>query len=393
MSIKPWQAVTDVDPEDYYYEPLYFVRSHCEPKDPGNSVTQIWDVVFEPGNSDCVATCGGRYLCVFKVSTGQLMLKYTHAQRSHELFTLSWTILAEDMVMLASGSASGEIRLFHPARQVSFHHWSVGRGVAVYAVKFHTNQPSWMFVGSNNSEVGLWDIGDPRPPHYNCRPRQLVRLVADSGDIYSMAWVTEEEWLMVGTAEGLVGWKVLEEKVKEEMFPRYRPNMVKFRLPGGGDEPPYVDSVCSLGEGLVAAKCVGYGSIFVFKAKFKLKERQGRTSEVQVLMEFKWSKSDDFYMNIGGSSSLGLVACGDDKGTTWVYSLPGWLLGTGEEPDELPCRMLPLGKLPWPHVDVNSNELSKDTMLDKVTFSPCGQYLVCVTNTNIVAINRRVKYR
>ena len=145
-----------------------------------------------------------------------------------------------------------------------------------------------------------------------------------------------------------------------------------------------MDSVCSLGEGLVAAKCVGYGSIFVFRVQFKAKERQSRTSDVLVLMEFKWSKTDDFYMNIGGSTALGLVACGDDKGTTWVYSLPGWLLGTGEEPAELPSRMLPLGRrkadnqmavdftelivgrLPWPQVDVNRNEEAKETMLGEV---------------------------
>ena len=157
------------------------------------------------------------------------MLKYTHNDRGHELFTLSWTKLGEHM-MLASGSASGEVRLFHPARQVSFHHWSVGRGVAVYAVEFHNSQPSWLFVGSNKSEVGLWDVGDPRPPQYvGCKPTQLMKVVADKGDIYSMAWVKEMEWLMVGTAEGLVGWNVQESEVQGDKFPRYKPGMVKFQ--------------------------------------------------------------------------------------------------------------------------------------------------------------------
>jgi len=360
------------------------------PKDTTNTKTQIWDVVFEPGNSDCVATCGGRFLCVFQVSTGDLLLKYTHSERDHELYTISWTRLSGHM--LASGSASGEVRLFHPAKQVSFHHWSVGRAVAIYAVKFHTSQPSWLFVGSNKSEVGLWDVGDPQPPHYvGCKPNQLMRLVANSGDIYSMAWVKGEEWLMVGTAEGLVGWSVDEEKVQENKFPRYKPTMVKFKLPGESGEAPYVDSVCSLGEGLVAAKCVGYGSIFVFRAQFIVKEGQCKTCVVQVLVEFKWSKTDDFYMNIGGSLELGLMACGDEKGTTWIYKLPEWLHSTDKWPEVLPSKMLPLGRLPWPEIigTTADTEDTQETMLDKVTFSPCGKYLVSVTNTNIVAIWRR----
>ena len=187
-------------------------------------------MVFEPGSGDMVATCGGRFLCVFKVQTGELMLKYTHTERDHELFTLSWTELGEHK-LLASGSASGEVRLFHPAMQVSFHHWSVGKGVAVYAVEFHPARPSWLFVGSNKSEVGLWDIGDPAPPQYvGCKPCQLMKVVANKGDIYSMAWVKEEEWLMVGTAEGLVGWNVEEKEVQVDKFPRYKPAMLKFRL-------------------------------------------------------------------------------------------------------------------------------------------------------------------
>ena len=99
-------------------------------------------------------------------------------------------------------------------------------------------------------------------------------------------------------------------------------------LPGDGDEPPYVDSVCSLGDGLVAAKCVGYGSIYVFRAELEDKEGKIKRSVVQVLVEFKWSRTDDFYMNVGSWAELGLLACGEDKCTTGLYLLSyqdgGW---------------------------------------------------------------------
>ena len=68
--------------------------------------------------------------------------------------------------------------------------------------------------------------------------------------------------------------------------------------------------------------------------------------EVEVLIEFGWLKTDNFYMNIGGSTQLGLMGCGDDQGSTWIYKLPAWL--TEEELDQsmsLPQKILPIGKL------------------------------------------------
>ena len=119
-----------------------------------------------------------------------------------------------------------------------------------------------------------------------------------------------------------------------------------YRLPGDG-EPLYVDSVCSLGGGLVAAKCVGYGSIYVFSVKMQEREGKSKSCMVQVLVELKWSKTDDFYMNIGSCPELGLIACGDENGTTWLYKLPKWVHSSDKEEQEQQHRkMLPLGKLP-----------------------------------------------
>ena len=258
------------------YEPLHFIRSHCKEDRSTDSATQVWDVVFEPDNKDVLATCGGRYLCVFSVSTGELLMKYTHKDSSHELYTLSWTVLDCGNV-LASGSACGEVRLYHPAREVAFYFWTQKKGVAVNAVKFHSSQPSWLFTATNESVVSMWDIGDPYPPDYSkARHVQLIKMVADRGDVYSMTWVGEKQWVIVGTMKGLVGLKIKEKEVKANKFTRHKPTMVEFTLPGVSISTPYCDSVCSLGGGLVAAKCVGMGRICVFRAEFREMTKQTR---------------------------------------------------------------------------------------------------------------------
>ena len=109
-------------------------------------------------------------------------------------------------------------------------------------------------------------------------------------------------------------------------------------------ELPHIDSVCSLGGGLLAAKSVAHGKIIVFKADFP--DLKGDEAELQVenLIEFAWRKSDNFFMNIGGLSNLGLVACGDDKGYIWIYKMPSWLTTEGsKKPRSLPEKVAPLG--------------------------------------------------
>ena len=115
--------------------------------------------------------------------------------------------------------------------------------------------------------------------------------------------------------------------------------MFKSRVPGFPVNLPYVDSVYSLGDHLVAIKCVGLGRIIVFRADFNHGALRETQVEVKPLLEFAWKKTDQFFMNIGGVSSLGLVACGDNLGGIWVNKIPSCLSAS-----DGPLRVAPLGK-------------------------------------------------
>ena len=95
------------------------------------------------------------------------------------------------------------------------------------------------------------------------------------------------------------------------------------------------------------------GKIFVFRADFVdvTKETSNKTmyQDVEVLAVFCWHKTDNFYMNIGGSAKHDLMLCGDDQGRTWVYKLPTWLKDSDRENSyDLDEKILPLGHLLWP---------------------------------------------
>ena len=82
--------------------------------------------------------------------------------------------------------------------------------------------------------------------------------------------------------------------------------------------------------------------------------------------------------------NLGLMACGDDDGTIWLYSLPDFLLETDSN-SNLPSKLLPIGRLPWPHLQLDGEVQEGNVIIDKVVFSPDGNNIVAITNNNIVA--------
>lgn len=400
VKVEGYSSVPGVDVMDFRFEPLRFVRCHTEDGQPPEAGLQVWDVVIEGGSGGRVATCGGRYVCISAMHTGELLMRYRHPTSGSTFFSLSWTEV-EGRGLLAAGDSLGEVRLFHPSGKLCIARWSVegerDRGTEVYAVQFHDSRPAWLFVATKDSVATLWDIGAPSPPDYGASrsPQQLLRLTADtSPDLYALAWVPDTRWLLAGTAEGLVGWRVETTESRSRSTPR-RAAVVEFELVEEvGEYGETVDSVCSLGRGLVAAKCVNYGKILVFRAEFPALEEQGRTGNlcrVEVLAEFAWRITMNFFLNIGGGTAYGLMACGDDEGTVWLYALPAWLAEGAPAPAALPAKLLPFGRIPWPELQgVDRREGEKEVFIDKVAFSRDGRGLVAVTNNNMVAFWRRL---
>ena len=82
--------------------------------------------------------------------------------------------------------------------------------------------------------ICLWDIGEVAPPKYKkTEHRMLVKVEYEGStrDLYSMAWVAGagSGWLLVGSMDGLAGWRISSRKVKEKKFPQSKPVQVEFR--------------------------------------------------------------------------------------------------------------------------------------------------------------------
>lgn len=412
---KPKRSKTE---ESLVYDPVHFIRSHSKNNDPADVQTQIWEVVFEPDPEDNsktlsnVATCGGNSICIIDVNSGTVLMKYKHKDIRENFYTLAWTTLnlgGEKTNILASGGIKGEIRMFHPKNKVCFHEWKpvdIKKPTAVNSLVFHSSEPTWLFVGTNDGNVSLFDVGTPTLPTYDgVNPRQLLKLFPDYGDVYNIAWSGHNsKWLLAGTAAGLVGWKIEAEKVRSET--KYKPFLVDFLLPASErdkDENPIVDSLAIVSEYTVVAKCANHGLIYLWDLRATTKDLSAKDAviamdkEVSMLANLKWSDTDNFYMNLGCHKGKGLIVCGDDKGSLWLYNMPGMVNSSPDKSPE-PIKKLvdPTTKLVWPELQDDHLENSRkvpldrhDIIIDKVTTSWDCSHIVAVTSNNMVCIWKR----
>jgi len=406
--------------EPLAFDPVHFIRSHSKNNDPADIQTQIWEVVFEPDPNDSskttskVATCGGNSICIIDVVTGTVLMKYKHKELKENFYTLAWTTI--DMGegptnILVSGGIRGEIRMFHPQRKVCFHEWRPvdKKNTAVNSIVFHSENPTWMFCGTSDGVVAIWDIGQPKLPTYDgVEVTMLVKLFPDYGDVYNIAWSGSNRWLFAGTAAGLVGWNIEDKKVKEE-GKDYKPIMVDFLMPESErdkGENPIVDSLAMASDWTVVSKCALHGLIYVWDLKATVKNidyedvtkgEQNKVVEQNVTMlgHLKWSDTDNFYMNLGCHKGKGLICCGDDKGSLWLYNIPQF--GKDSPTPQTKSRIEVSTRLLWPELQDDHLENSRkvpldrhDIIIDKVAASHDNNYVVAVTSNNMVCIWKRV---
>jgi len=402
------------------FDPVHFIRSHSKNNDPADIQTQIWEVVFEPDPLDPlkttskVATCGGNSICIIDVITGTVLMKYKHKELKENFYSLAWTTI--DMGegatnILVSGGIRGEVRMFHPARKVCFHEWRPvdKKNIAVNSIVFHSENPTWMFCGTSDGVVSLWDTGKPSLPTYDgVNVQMLVKLFPDYGDVYNIAWSGSNRWLLAGTAAGLVGWNIEDNKVKEQ-GKDYKPLMVDFLMPESDrdkGENPIVDSLAMGADWTVVSKCALHGLIYVWDLKSTVKkidfdsvtkgdENKVVEQDVSLVANLKWSDTDNFYMNLGCHKGKGLICCGDDKGSLWLYNLPQF--GRDSPTPALKTKIDVTTRLMWPELQDDHLENSRkvpldrhDIIIDKVAASHDNNYVVAVTSNNMVCIWKRV---
>ncbi|THD24785.1 Leucine-rich repeat and WD repeat-containing protein 1 [Fasciola hepatica] len=387
------------------YDPLHFIRCHARDNDPLDCETKVWRCAFEPSVNDphnetstVVATCGGECVCLIDCRSGRVMKRFKHF--GEEFYTLAWTTVemstGHKTNLLAAAGKLREIRLLHPEQLVCYAEMR-GHKDDIACMIFHPTKPTVLFSGDSKACILVWDIGIPSAPEYRTRHQLLMRLVcprANLNPVLNLVFLPKFDALVAGCEDGVFSWTLPDfrkEKLNEE-----RTADLELKIPTRCE--PCFDGLAKLTEQLIVVKCVEEGEIYVFDFAQVLQRAKRLTSgkkhvTVELRGQLRWQTTDEIYINVTARPGLNAVVCGDNEGTIWLYDLQKQVTE-----DSRRFKSKPVKILEWPECSVGGTKDEDSQLKENITsgfknpvvnttdISHDGQYLVAVTDNNLVCI-------
>ncbi|KAM5228502.1 leucine-rich repeat and WD repeat-containing protein 1 isoform 2-T2 [Ctenodactylus gundi] len=370
-------------------EPLHFLQCHSRNNSPQDLKTQLWACAFEPAweegaTSQTVATCGGEAVCVIDCQTGIVLHKYKAP--GEEFFSVAWTTLTvvtqaghkKRWSVLAAAGLRGLVRLLHV--RAGFCCGVIrAHKKAIATLCFSPTHETHLFTASYDKRIILWDIGVPNHD-YEFQASQLLTLDSSSIPLRLCPVAScPDTYLLAGCEGGCCCWDV-----RLNQPPKRRGCEVEFIFSEASGRR--VDGLAFVNEDVVASKGSSLGTICLWSWSQTWAGRGSQSSvAVVVLARLQWSPTKLAYFSLSTCIDKGLVLCGDEEGSVWIYDIshimkqPLPLLAAPQAPTQI---------LKWPQPRACGQTVTK-TMVNMVVANAAFTYLTALTDSNIVAIWRR----
>ncbi|XP_069766642.1 leucine-rich repeat and WD repeat-containing protein 1 [Narcine bancroftii] len=384
-------------------EPLHYLQCHSKNNNPDDFSTQLWACAFEPEiessqisdvqvqSSRNVAVCGGDSVCIIDCETGIVHHKYKSI--GDDLFSLAWTTLTvidknrkRKFNVLAVAGHMGVVKLIHA--KVNYCYGSIkAHKKQISTLCFSPKRETFLFTGSYDHTIILWDIGFPDLDYRFQASRLLVLTSCSTPLKMSLVPTCPDQYLMAACEEGCFAWDITPTKVEgkrniemEFLFPIYNKE-------DGENDYHIVDTLAFSSDDLVASKSSMQGSIYLWSWSKTVKKWHKRNKKVhaEILREFEWSNTEQLYLALAACPAENYILCGDEKGDIWMYKF-----------DEFSTEYATSGKmtsptqiLKWPTIEAKG-KIIEGTLVNSVVTDSEFKYLVAATDINIVVIWKRI---
>ncbi|XP_036264867.1 leucine-rich repeat and WD repeat-containing protein 1 isoform X2 [Pipistrellus kuhlii] len=377
-------------------EPLHFLQCHSKNNSPEDLKTQLWACAFEPAceeghsgsTSQSVATCGGEAVCVIDCQTGIVLHKYKAP--GEEFFSVAWTALTvvtqaghkKRWNVLAAAGLRGQVRLLHV--RAGFCCGVIrAHKKAIATLCFSPTHETHLFTASYDKRIILWDIGVPNED-YTFQASQLLTLDTTSTPLRLCPVAScPDAYLLAGCEGGCCCWDVrLDQPQKRRVCE------VEFIFSEGSQASGQsVDGLAFVNEDVVASKgSGGLGTICLWSWSQTWVSRGSQsTVAVVVLARLQWSPTELAYFSLSTCPDKGIVLCGDEEGSVWIYDVRHLLM---QQPPLPAAPQAPTQILKWPQPRALGQTVTR-TMVNTVVANPTFTYLTALTDSNIVAIWER----
>ncbi|XP_043909793.1 leucine-rich repeat and WD repeat-containing protein 1 [Protopterus annectens] len=386
-------------------QPLHFLQCHSKENNPEDFKTALWSCAFEPflshnPDKNCgstssqtapatVATCGGDSVCLIDCETGKVLKKYKIT--GEELFSLAWTTLTmitsegqkRKFNVLAVAGRKGIVKLIHTRANICYGEIKAHKK-PISTICFSPKQETFLFTGSYDEKIILWDIGVP-DCDYTFRVRQLLVLEAGSTTLRIVPVPINPDWyLLTACEDGCYAWDINLNKQQGKRSFDLEFQFPVFQKENEETDFHIVDGLCFLNDDVVASKSCLQGSIYLWSWSKTLESRRKKQSKkvnAVILAELEWARTDVPYIQIACSSDMNCILCGDNTGAVWIYDV-----GNLEDAVSSGKLITPTKILKWPTPKVKGQGDVSGAVINNLCVDSKFIYLVTLTDKNIVII-------
>ncbi|XP_057295713.1 leucine-rich repeat and WD repeat-containing protein 1-like isoform X2 [Hydractinia symbiolongicarpus] len=355
----------------------YLLQTHSKNNDPKDTKTKVWMCEFEPNaeqpgkTTNIVATCGGDSICFIDCDTGMAIKKYKEI--GEEFYCICWTVIRfkneltgfdRKVSMLAAAGVKGDIKLIDTFNLVCFKSVSHHKK-PVDALLFHPVEQNWMFSGSEDKTIVLWDLGIPFSTDNRAAKKLLTLRASSSGTVRQIAILPHGKVMLGACDDGLHAWNV-ENISNGVRNPTYKFHFTKNQL-----QP--LDSANCLTNDLLAVKRVEEGLIHIFHSSSEFLE-----NDFSIIYSLTWRLTETPFLKFNFNPDTSTLTAGDDEGTIWMYYLDELIAASNAK------KNINGFSLPSAERLKCDNKLAK--IFNHVTTSSDNSHVVGVSDNNVVAI-------
>ncbi|XP_067464833.1 leucine-rich repeat and WD repeat-containing protein 1 isoform X1 [Thunnus thynnus] len=387
-------------------KPVHVLQCHSKQDSSEDFTTQLWACAFQPlpdntagsgGGSRLVATCGGDSLCVIDCETGMVMKKYKVP--GEEFFSLAWsTVLmsrgggasAQHCSILAAAGKRGLVKLIHPRNNVAYGEFRASRK-ALSVLRFNHHQGNFLYTGSYDNKIVMWDIGGV-DSQYNYKVVQLLVLEISATPLHiCLVPTSPKTHLLTGCEDGLYCFNTQlgtnnttkRSKEMEITFPIYKKE-------DKDHDYHTIDGLSFLTDDIVASKNYMHGSIYLWswsRTKAQRPDKKSREVCAVVLAELQWANTEIPYLALNTCPGQAYIVCGDDKGRLWTYHVTN----LQKERFQTGKPIAPTEVLEWPTPVKKGLGRVEGPSINSVATDPELRYLVALSDKNMVMVWKRAE--
>ncbi|KAK6184269.1 hypothetical protein SNE40_006770 [Patella caerulea] len=387
------------------YEPTAFLRCHSSENDPNDNLSKVWRSAFEPSlqnpgeSSYILASCGSKIVNLIDCRTGKVMKRYNDPDSNESFYTLAWSTLpiqgkTSKCNILAVAGEGCRVKLLYPTQLVMYSTLTYHKKY-ISCLLFHSTKPNYLFSGSRDGWIVLWDIGIPDitlQTKNNNSPLLRFSLPDINSDALNLAYSSAQNILIAACENGCIGWKLddinKQTKKRNKIISQADYIFVK------SDVKQTIDGLIMLTDDIIASKQVGTGLIQLWSIKENINSKKSKSSQtIKPLLELEYTSTTVDYLNFGYTP--GMLCVGDDVGNIYLYNLKNYLKKNKSQ-DSL---LAPSQIIEWPEISVDGkSDIDSDAVpvLDKqkivvncVSVSSNQEYIVYGTDTNLLCIWKR----